>query len=150
MPSSNSYKASVIGAALVDVIDAEKVALGLKKVWYGTEPLIDKTPCVQVDVTEIVKNIATASTPPNTTNDIDAHIYIYYSRFGPQEMVRKECDALLESLVTVLEADFTLGGLVIFGHVTRINPVGISETANEMLKSGRLVWSAKSRTALGT
>jgi hypothetical protein len=60
------------------------------------------------------------------------------------EINKRESEELSELVEQKLHEDFTLGGLVLFGFVSGIDP-GVRFRESEMIRATRLTWEGLSR-----
>lgn len=129
------------------IIAALEESDDLLDVFYGHENIIARSPAATVSTDQMVRQLY--ATGEMTQNEIAVEIQVHYSEAGRSEMDTRSCELLAVSLIPLLEADRTLGGLVIHGFVSSITPVGRVRNGSKLLKSGQLTYTAKSRTRIG-
>lgn len=117
-------------------------------VMYGDQQLIPRTPFACVETGPMISELAGA--PYMMQNDITVYLMVYHVNLKDpdgEQMTRKECDQMAYDLRTLLHTDKTMGGLVIHGHVTRMDP-GYAQRQNKLLKMTRITWSGLSKKGI--
>jgi hypothetical protein len=67
-----------------------------------------------------------------------------HGKIQSTEINKKESEELSELVEAKLHEDLTLGGLVIFGYISSIDP-GVRLRESEMIRATRLTWDGLSR-----
>lgn len=140
---------STLTASLVDAADAIKDklvtnmnVLGLKNIYYGDDDFAPAYPFAGVAPQPKDRDFATTS---QFDVKLRTAITLYFGKLQMPEVNSREADILAENVEALLHSDFKLGGLVIFGFVSRVEP-GVARTARGIvLKATRLLWEAHSR-----
>jgi hypothetical protein len=143
---SLTWKPSVIGQAWKAILEAD-TTLGLEQVSYGNTEDIYETPSVTINVDSVKRDLY--ATGGNTLNSIQVEFFVHFSSFDDDEWNRIQCDELTEAVIDFLETDTTLGGLVTYGYCSQIDPIGATPGRDDFIKTGRIVWTATSRTRIG-
>lgn len=154
MPTT--YKASEVATALKDFIDAHKVELGIKAVYYGDQSTFPTTPCVCVEPATKIRELT--GMPLQTTNTMTISIIVYHTSLQGTEVIQEECDVItenLEDLINTETMDATnlglpgtrLNGRITHGMITR-SENGYRILANKLMRANRLVWEGMSKTRL--
>jgi hypothetical protein len=126
---------------IVDLLTAQKDALGLIDVFYGDQDKVPKFPSVGV---ESMPKRRTQLDTRKFRVDLSCGVYLYHGMLQATYKTKKEADTLSELIENALHTDFTFGGLVVFGYVTRVEP-GIALKSEIMVKTTRLTWEGQSR-----
>ena len=139
--------------SLVAVVDAQIALLkdnagllGLQAVYYGDQNLINTVPCVTVEGADKSRDLQTTS--ERTRNVLRTLMMVYYSRMQPLEETQRDVEVLAEQVEALLHEDRTLGGLVIHGFVSSIEP-GYARRDRVLLRVARIVWQGTTLTRLG-
>lgn len=110
-------------------------------VWYGDQELIPRTPFVCVETGPMRSELAGVSVM--LQNDMTIYLMVYHTNLRDPEgeqMTRRECDQMSYDIRTLLHSDKQMGGLVIHGHVTAMDP-GYARRQNSLMKTTRITWS---------
>jgi hypothetical protein len=136
----------VICQALVDFLTAD-TTLGAKEVYYGDQQKIPVTPCITVDPGPKENNLA--GTGLYVQVILNQAIMIYYARIGSESNLKKESDDFVERVEDTINSEpmNTLGGLIIHGHIRRIEP-GVAVRGGQRYRASLLNWRGESRTYL--
>lgn len=132
---------------LVDLFETRKPVLGLESVWYGDQTLIPKTPALAIEAGPYGRALSGIGGKGRTDNAIRIYGIVYLNRIQDVESLRRETDELAESCMDVMHEDITLGGLVIQGHVTLIEP-GYTVRNGAMFRSARITWEGLTKTLI--
>jgi len=135
------YSVRDMGLILKDTLEREQSALGLEAVYFGST-LVPTYPAAVVEIGSKVRSFQDAA----SRFEIDFTIYInlLHSKIQDGSTSYDEAARLAEGMEEVLHADYTLGGRVIFGMVTRSTP-GVVRAASVMLRAFRLRWEGTSK-----
>lgn len=142
-----TWKPSVVTKALKQLFEDNSYDLGLEQVCYGDTEMVYKTPSVTISVDSATRELY--ATGGRTENRLSVEIYVHYSSFEEDELKRELCDELTERMVEFLDANQTLGGLLTHAYASRIDPIGATVGRDDLIKSGRIIWTAVSVTRLG-
>jgi hypothetical protein len=129
--------------AIVDVLEANKLAIGLADVYYGAQNLKPTFPSAECASMPTDRDIVTTRQFSVTFR---VGITAMFGKIGDVEANTKGSEELVEAIKNKLHEDFFLGGLVIFGYVARTEP-GVAVRAGTPIRATRLVWTAESREA---
>ena len=88
-----------------------------------------------------------ASNPPRMLNSFTVQIMVYLQELGGVQKLNKDKDLLLDQIQDALHADFTLGGKILFGHCSEIDP-GYAVRGNTLMRCGRITYSAQNKSFL--
>jgi hypothetical protein len=128
-----------------EIAEAIKTTLtggaGLQAVYLSDQELVPAFPSASVEAPTKRRTIK-ATRQFKVTFRIP--ILIYHGPLKSTTTVQSEVMATAESVENLLHADFTLGGRVLFGYVTSIEP-GVVVRSSAVLRSSRLVWEALSQ-----
>lgn len=142
-------KTSVVTQAIIDLLEANSVSLGLKQVFYGDEELIPKYPSVGVDPGPLRRNYTGESL--RTDNNFTVYLMVYHGAIRSAQITRKAADVLAETIVDLLHTNVRLGEgsaqLLIDSLVTVTEP-GFAKRGNELLQTTRIQWTGYNKTAL--
>lgn len=135
-------KSSVaVTQAIIDLLVLHSPDLGLLEVHYGDQQILSKYPCAVVETYPKSRDLATTRQLDVT---IRTGITIYYGKLQSTEITKKDTEAIAELVEDLLHNDPQLGGLVVFGYVSRTEP-GVSVRQGAMIRATRLVWEGRSR-----
>ena len=136
---------------IVDYVKAKMetnaVALGLVDVYYGDQNLIPQTPAVAVEGLAKVRNLREGTTSHRTFNTFRVLLMVYLSRLDNNETTQRDVELKAEAIEALLHDDVTMGGNVIHGFVTDIEP-GRAMRSNVLLRAARMVWQGQTLTRL--
>lgn len=143
-------KSSEIVQAIVDLfnVSATKKAIGLKQIYYGEQSLIPEVPTLTVEAGD--KRRELRSTGMDTLVEIPVYLVIFHSRLADYQDVLVEADTLTEAIEDELHkaANITLGGLIIHGFVSSVEP-GYSSRGATVFVSHRLTFTVTTREYIG-
>lgn len=108
---------------------------------YGDQTLIPRTPFVCVETGPMRSELAGVSYMMQ--NDHTVYLMVYHINLQDppgEQKTREECDQMAYDIRTLLHTDKQMGGLVIHGHVTNLDP-GYATRSNKLLKMTRITWS---------
>jgi hypothetical protein len=134
-------------------LKANKVALGLRAVYYGDQNLIPETPSVCVQPAELNRTLRGANW--QVDNFIDVFIIVYHGEVQSKQVNQEECDARTVAIEAFLHTDHYLSNigidaqapLVTQGFVTNITP-GTIRRDNKLQFASRLRYTAQSVTRI--
>lgn len=140
-----SHSIPEITQRIVDLLNEQKDVLGIKRVYYGDQDKIEAYPSVGVESFPKARSLAAQGAGLHKFQiDLSCGIYIYHGMLQASYTTKKETDEFAELVEDMIHSDFTLGGLVIFGFVTRVEP-GVALKSDVMVKTTRLTWEGQSR-----
>ena len=137
---------SVIVQYIVDKFEANKTALGVKDVFYGDQNRIPNIPSITVEGGD--KDRSYTQTGLQTVVNLPVFIYIYHSGIRDLQITKKACDELAEAVEALLHTDVNLGGLVVNGLVTSMEP-GFANRGKEIFVVHRLTWQGIAKVRIG-
>lgn len=138
-------KPSVVTQYVTDLLKTNKVALGLKDVWYGNQELTPNTPCASVESGQYSRELQGSQNA--TINHLRVEIILYVSKIGDTQVNLKQSEELAEAVMALLHLDLNMGGLVYYGFVTTISP-GVVRKGNSLMRATRISWQGESKTRL--
>jgi hypothetical protein len=136
---------TVVGEYFFDLFDARAKDLGLdpeKGLFYGDQQLIPTTPTICVEPGPL--NSILDGAPFVLLNTFTIYIMVYHSKVQDTQVTRKECDQYAYAIRKTLLEDKPLGGLVIYGFVTDIEP-GYANRNGQLLRTSRITWQGQSK-----
>ena len=136
----------VFTQAVVDRVDAGKVGIGVKKVTYGIQNLIESFPQVAVEGQNKSRELVGTH---KFRISFTIGLMIYHEKLQDQSITKKQAEQFAEAVEALLTTpDRTFGAPpnqgVIFSWVARIDP-GIAQQGSVMLRSTRIILEAESR-----
>ncbi len=134
-----------ITQAVVDLLGADK-SLGLSKVYYGDQAGIPEVPSATVEAGTAEREYT--QTGLQTTRTVLVIIIIYHGKVADVQEIKKELDQFATAVETKLHTDSTLGGLVINGLVTSIEP-GVAQVGRAQFYAHRLTWEGLVKERIG-
>ena len=136
---------SIITQAVVDLLAGDK-DLGLSKVYYGDQAGIPQVPSATVEAGSAERQYT--QTGLQTTRVVPIIIIIYHGKVADVQDIKKSLDEYATLVETKLHEDSTLGGLVINGLVTSIEPGGVS-IGRAQFYAHRLTWEGLVKERIG-
>lgn len=132
-------KADEITQALKDLLEDNKLQLGLEHIEYGDPQLIPKYPSATVSTATKRRDIQNTGHFLVTYED---DIVVQYGKVQSQEVNRQQMENHTENVETVLHGDYTLGGRLIDSYVVRIDfGVLANRREKQMIHAARLRWA---------
>lgn len=143
-----SIVSSDVTQAIVDVIDAAKNSLGINKVHYGDQVSIPKPPVVIVEGVRAVRNLN--ETGHTVRNELATEILVFAASVNQPRATRKTAIVLAESVADlfVTPTARNLGGIIVHGYVSEINPGYSRRGDGPLLHTVQLTWIGKSQGRL--
>ena len=129
---------SVITQAIVDLLKGDST-LGLKEVYYGDQGGIPLTPSATVELGNKTRAYNAIGIQTNVVPEI--HIVIYHGLVADVQKIKKDLDQFVQLVENKLHVDNTLGGLVISGIVTSVEP-GVAVVGKTQFYAHRMTWEA--------
>lgn len=136
-------KPSVVTQAIVDVLETNKVALGLAEIYYGPQGLIPEFPAAEVSSLPMTREIKNIHQYQLT---LRSSVLILFGKIQAVETNTKGSEEKAEAVQDQLHLDNTLDGNVLFGYITRIEP-GVAIRKATPLRATRLIFEGISREA---
>jgi hypothetical protein len=133
----------VVTQAIFDLLLAAKKDLGLAAVHYGDTDLYPKFPVALVESGPKSRPLTSASARRFVVG-LTTFITIVHGKVEKVDTTKKRTEEFAELIEAKLHEDFTLGDLVIFGHVTSMDP-GVIVKPSVMVRASRLTWTGTSR-----
>ena len=125
--------------------DASVRAFGVQDVFYGDQVKLQRTPAIAVHPGTMARRLYEASL--RTENTFPIFILCYYGKIQDIQTNELASDQLAETVVDVLHANFQLGGLIVNGHASLIDP-GVAVRSGAMLRTTRITFDCMSITTL--
>ena len=136
---------SAITQALIDLLAGDK-DLGLTRVYYGDQQGYPSIPSASVEHEGSTRTYT--QTGLQTTRIIECTIIIYHGKAEDVQTVKKELDQYAQAVEDLLHTDSTMGGLVINGLVTSMEP-GTVLVGRSNFYAHRLTWEGKVKERIG-
>lgn len=140
-------KATVLATAIKNLINTNKVVLGVDEVYYGDHNNIPVGTAVTVTAGATRRELAGVAGPGGRAmNYMNVVILILLSIVQDEATARLRVDQLAENITTLLHADTTVGGILIHGFVEEITPGVIFNKEGSMFRVAQLDYTGKSKT----
>ena len=139
---------SVVIQALVDLLRTNWETIETPSetdIYYGDQNRYPRFP--SLSVVNIGTDRPLYQTGLQMQVEFQAYVLVYHAIIGSESDLKKKCDERSEIVVGVIESDRKLGGLVVHGHVTRMEP-GVA-SRGDLLTATRLTWEGQSRAQVG-
>lgn len=136
-----AVKGTVVTKAIQTLLEQEKDALGVRKVFYGEQSLYPEFPAIAV---QSGRKLRSHENTRKNRLDFSVNILIVHGKVQSSELNREASEVLAEAVEDIVNADVSLGGLVIFGQVVAVDP-GVLARRDVMLSTTRLSWEGRSR-----
>ncbi len=136
---------AIIVQATIDLLKGD-ASLGLKDVFYGDQTGIPRTPAVTVELGG--KERSYNQTGLFTNLDFSLSIIVYHGLLADVQTIKKELDQFTQAIEDKLHADNTLGGLVISGLVSSVEP-GTAIVGQAQFYAHRMTWEAMIKERIG-
>ena len=138
---------STVADYINTLLNTNKVTLGLQDVFYGDQEKIPRTPAVAVETGVYTRELSGIGGKGRTDNKFTVYILVYNNRIRDEQLNRKDVLTLSEAIMDVLHSDVTMGGNVIHGHVTAIEP-GYAIRQNVLMRMARITWEGLTKTII--
>lgn len=146
-------KPSVLSEYLISLVNTNKTALGVRRVYYCDQEYIPEQPSVCVEPARVVRELSGA--PFRTNNEFAISVLVYGADVQGVEDAQRATDLVGESIVEVINAQglpatqggTSFGGLVIYGYVQQ-SDYGYVVKKDKLLRANRLMVYALSKTNL--
>ena len=136
---------SVINQAIVELLKGDP-DLGLKEVYYGDQGGIPSVPSATVELGSKTREYNAIGIQTNVTPQIS--IIIYHGLTVDVQTIKKELDQFVQAVEDKLHEDNTLGGLVISGIVSSVEP-GVAVVGQAQFYAHRMIWTAIIKERIG-
>ncbi len=136
---------SVITQAIVDLLEGD-ASLGLKEVYYGDQGGIPLSPSATVELGNKTRDYNQTGLMTNVIPQII--IVIYHGLVADVQIIKKELDQFVQAVEDKLHVDNTLGGLVISGIVSSVEP-GTAIIGSAQFYAHRMTWEAMIKERIG-
>jgi hypothetical protein len=135
----------VVASAIKAIIEADKVALGVVDVFYGDQATLPHTPAVCVSPGTKAREFAGATL--TTANMFETYVYVYFGKVQDVQANLHSAQTLADAIEPLVQADITLGGIVISTLCTQNEP-GLINKQGSLMMGNRLTFQSMSRTRL--
>jgi hypothetical protein len=132
---------------MYDLVYNNRLILGFEDVYDGEQDLIPRTPACLIVMGEYTREYTGA--PFRTDNTFTVFLMLYHEKIQDTQLNQRECMEQAEQLMLFLHQDLTMGGLVINGFVSNIEP-GYIKSGKSMTYVSRLTWTAFTKTMIDT
>ncbi len=136
---------ATIVQATVDLLKGD-ASLGLKDVYYGDQTGIPRTPAATVELGDKAREYNQTGLFTNVL--VTLSIIVYHGLLADVQRIKKELDQFVQAVEDKLHVDNTLGGLVISGIVTAVEP-GTAVVGNAQFYAHRMSWEAMIKERIG-
>ena len=137
---------STVTQYVVDQLTANS-GLGLQKVYFGDQELINKVPCATVEPAGVTRELIEARRFVNSIMTLN--ITVYHGQLNNRETSLKSALQKGEAVRDALDAYQTCGGIVIFSYCTELE-VGEAMRGNNLLSAARITFQAVSQVQLAS
>lgn len=141
MPLTDSSVA--VTQAIFDLLDVAREDLGLAAVHYGDTALTPEYPSIMVESGPKGRPLVSSGTR-RFALELTSFVNVLHGAVQDVDTTKKETEELAEAIEVELHKDYTLGDLVIFGHVVAMDP-GVILRPSVVLRATRLTWQGISR-----
>lgn len=124
------------------VLETNKVALGLRGVWYSDQRLVPDYPAAMV---QTLTKSRTYRALRQYELGFGVAITLLVGKVDSSEVNVKDTELLAEAVEDLLHTDKQFGGAVYDSFVSRIEPGRFLMPNSVMVKASRLTWVAESR-----
>ncbi len=131
---------SVVVQALVELLEGDWATIGTdskKDIYYGDQPLYPRFPSLAVEPSPQTRELNQTGLQQRIRFSMG--IMAFSGGLKGMEKRKKEADELAQRVVTRLHTDRTLGGLVIHGHATGVQP-GFAQRGGALLVVHLITW----------
>lgn len=145
---ANDDKSTVVSQYIKNLIESNKVALGVNTVLYGDHLQIPGG--ITVVVNDGVKNRVlqgVAYPGGRTRNKLNILITVYNNKTGDESTERLLVNQIAEAVEHLLHQNTLMGGNVLHGFVETWNP-GNTFKAGSMFRSVQMIWVGDTKTNL--
>lgn len=114
-------------------------------IYYGDRQLIPATPAISVVPGPYTRSISGVGGKGRTDNNIRVFFLCYIARLDDSSELARDVDLFGETLMDILHENVTLGGLVVHGFVTAIEP-GYATRSGTYMHACRVTWEGLTKT----
>ena len=145
---AHTSHSSELGNAIFNLIEANKISLGLADVFFGEQKMLPRSPAAVVDLGRKRRELAGVSAPGGRTmNNMDIIIDVHSAKVAEEALARMELNLLAEAVEDLLHVDTTMGGIIIHGFVRDWDP-GEAFINNSMFRTVRMMYTGQTKTYL--
>jgi hypothetical protein len=137
--------AETVANAVLGVITAQKVPLGVQQTYYGDQDVLPQTPAVCVSPGNKTREFQGASL--RTLNTFETYVYVYFGKLQDVQQNLHAAQTLADAIEPVVHTDMTLGGIVIWTLCIQNEPGVINKMGNLMM-GNRMTFQSESKTQL--
>lgn len=150
MTLSITDNTSVLAGYIRDLIEANKVSLGIKQVLFGNQNDIPYTPTVVVTPGIKRRELRGVAAPGGRTiNRMQVFVLVMTSKVGDEATERMNVDKLSEAVEKLLHTDVQMGGLIIHGFVNNWTPTEtFFQQTQGQFRTVRMTYEGMSETYL--
>ncbi len=131
---------SVVTQALVDLLVGDWDTLGVpskKDIYYGDQPMYPRFPSLAVESNPLERELNQTGLQQRIFFTMS--ILAFHGGLKTASERRKDNDEFSERVVSRLHTDRTLGGIVIHGHATSVEP-GFVQRGGSLLVTHLITW----------
>jgi hypothetical protein len=139
-------RATVVCQYMIDNILKPSPIFAAADVYYGDSDLIPRVPSVTVEPGNKGREFTGTGLRADIAFEVVLMVYLCSAEADHQDQL--SADELAEDVEALINADTTMGGLVVNGFVDGVEQ-GFALRQNEVLKAARLTWQGRSRHRLG-
>ena len=136
---------ATIVQATVDLLK-DDTSLGLKEVYYGDQTGIPFVPSATVELADTAREYNQTGLFTNLI--VQLQIVVYHGLLADVQKIKKELDQFIQKVEDKLHKDNTLGGEVITGLVTSVEP-GVAVVGRAQFYAHRITWEAIIKERIG-
>ena len=136
---------ATIVQATVDLLK-DDTSLGLKEVYYGDQTGIPFVPSATVELADTAREYNQTGLFTNLI--VQLQIVVYHGLLADVQKIKKELDQFIQKVEDKLHEDNTLGGEVISGLVTSVEP-GVAVVGRAQFYAHRITWEAIIKERIG-
>jgi|SRR5215469_1060307 len=137
--------AETVATAIMNAIRTQMVALGVQQVYYGDQTQLPQTPAVCVSPGNKTREFQGASL--RTMNTFETYVFVYFGKVQDVQQNLHAAQTLADAIEPVVQADMTLGGLVIWTLCTQNEP-GMINRMGGLMMGNRMTFQSVSKTQL--
>lgn len=141
MPSTLTTSIVTIAKALESLLNERKGDLGILAVYYGDQDMLATTPVVCVEPNMKENNLRRSGGGKMADPVITTDLLLYHGAVQSTQNNRLEADQFAEAVEAVIHEDFTLGGIIVYGHITLLES-GYSRKVGTLYRSTKLTHEA--------
>ena len=134
-----------VANAILNAITAQMVSLGIKQTYYGDQTQLPETPAVCVSPGNKQREFQGASL--TTMNTFETYVYVYFGKIQDVQQNLHAAQTLADAIEPVVQADMTLGGLVIWTLCIQNEP-GVINRMGSLMMGNRMTFQCASKTRL--